>query len=116
MSRKVVLMLVLVALSLLVAMPASAARGGRPGSAGVIYVRSQGLYFDTFGGPSLPQHGRFQQLFPGVGGNPAETEYGPGDHDFVGGRWWIDNDGVPGMTAGDTYFLCPLLGPGRTSP
>ena len=114
MSRKVVLMLVLVALSLLAAMPALAAPGGRPASGIVIYVASQGLYYDSIPGPTLPQHGRFQQLY--MGPNGLTTEFGPGDQGHVGGRWWIDDDSVPGMTAGDTYFLCPLLGPGRTSP
>ena len=33
-----------------------------------------------------------------------------------GGRWWVDTNGNNIMDATDHYFLCPLLGPGRTSP
>ena len=80
-----------------------------------IFITSQGLYFDSIvvGGP-LPQQGNFQQLIPGMNG--LETEFGPGQPGHLGGRWWIDqnNDGV--MDADDTYFLCPLLGPGREAP
>ena len=39
-----------------------------------------------------------------------QTEFGPGD---VGGRWYEDIDGITGISAGDHFFLCPLLGPGR---
>ncbi len=82
---------------------------------GTIYVQSQGLYYDTFKTTDLPPEGVFQQLFPATENGPA-TAYGPGDHGYVGGRWWIDtnNDGV--MDAMDTYFSCPLLGPGRSQP
>ena len=83
---------------------------------GTIYVESQGLYYDTFKTTDLPPHGRFQQLYPtgGPAGGPS-TEYGPGDPGYVGGRWWIDTDG-DGMDPEDTYFSCPLLGPGRIEP
>jgi hypothetical protein len=103
------LVLVLVAILALVAViPASANRGD--GALGVVYVSSQGLYYDTFvTAKSLPLHGRFQKLENGV------TEYGPGDQGYVGGRWWID-DGNGIMDANDTFLLCPLLGPGRSSP
>jgi hypothetical protein len=53
-------------------------------------------------------HGRFQKLENGV------TEFGPGDQGYVGGRWWIDNNGNNEMDSEDTFLLCPLLGPGRT--
>jgi len=85
--------------------------GGRAGALGTVYVRSQGLYYDTFvSASSLPPHGRFQKLENG------ETDFGPGDPGYLGGRWWIDanEDGV--QDAGDVYLLCPLLGPGRASP
>jgi hypothetical protein len=37
-----------------------------------------------------------------------------GNHGYVGGRWRADDgDGI--MEEGE-LFLCPLLGPGRTSP
>ena len=86
---------------------------GAPGSP-VIYVESQGLYYDSIVLTDLPFKGRFQQLIPGMNG--LSTAYGPGDVGHLGGRWWIDlnDDGV--MDEGDKYFLCPLLGPGRTTP
>lgn len=58
----------------------------------------------------LPPHGRFQALEDGV------TEYGPGDPGYLGGRWWIDSNGNDIQDAGDTYHLCPLLPPSRTTP
>ena len=82
------------------------------GTGPIVYVTSQGLYYDSIVvADPLPQKGRFQQLIPGESG--LSTEFGPGDQGHVGGRWWIDlnEDGV--MDAGDKYFLCPLLGPGR---
>ena len=87
------------------------AQGGRAGAMGVVYVSSQGLYFDTFVSASeLPMHGPFQLLENGV------TEFGPGDEGYVGGRWWIDNNGDGIQDEEDTFLLCPLLGPGRTEP
>ena len=85
--------------------------GGRAGALGVVYVRSQGLYYDTFvSADELPPHGRFQALESG------ETDFGPGDPGYLGGRWWIDANGDGLQDPGDTYLLCPLLPPGRTEP
>lgn len=87
------------------------AAGGRPGSAGVVYVTSQGLYYDTFvSRDPLPMEGRFQLLVNGT------TEFGPGDPGYLGGRWWedVNHNGV--QDAGDHFFLCPLLPPGRPTP
>jgi hypothetical protein len=108
MKRRLLLLIVVVVLTMIAVIPASANRGN--GELGVVYVSSQGLYYDTFvSATSLPMHGRFQKLENGV------TEFGPGDQGYVGGRWWIDDgDGVMGEE--DTFLLCPLLGPGRTSP
>lgn len=94
---------------------ATAAGRGNDKPLGTIYVESQGLYYDTFATTSLPPHGKFQQLDPN-GANGPTTAYGPGDPGYVGGRWWIDTnlDGV--MDELDTYFSCPLLGPGRAEP
>ena len=92
----------------------------------VIYVTSQGMYYHTivpYAGGNLHWNGHnggsFQPLDPTT--SPASTPYGPGDVGYRGGRWWIDNlDPEEGMgTVGvqdeyDTYFLCPLLGPGMT--
>lgn len=83
---------------------------GSPGSP-VIYVESQGLYYDSIALTDLPQKGNFQQLVPGMNG--LSTEFGPGDVGHLGGRWWIDVNVDGEMDSGDKYFLCPLLGPGR---
>jgi hypothetical protein len=109
MKRRLLLIVVVVVLAMIAVIPASANRGN--GDLGVVYVSSQGLYYDTFvSAQSLPMHGRFQKLENGV------TEFGPGDQGYVGGRWWIDTDGDDIMEETDTFLLCPLLGPGRTSP
>ena len=85
------------------------------GTGPVVYVTSQGLYYDSIVvADPLPPHGRFQQLVPTEHG--LETEFGPGDHGHVGGRWWIDLDENGVMDVDDKYFLCPLLGPGRSTP
>jgi len=76
------------------------------GALGVVYVKSQGLYYDTFVAVErLPPRGRFQLLEDGM------TEYGPGDPGYLGGRWK-----EPDGNGGDRYFLCPLLPPGREAP
>ena len=83
---------------------AEANRGN--GALGAVFVRSQGLYYDTFvTAEELPPHGPFQLLVDGV------TEFGPGDPGYVGGRWK-----VPNGEGGYDYFLCPLLPPGREQP
>ena len=82
------------------------------GTGPVIFVTSQGLYYDSIVvADPLPQKGRFQQLVPGENG--LMTEFGPGDHGHVGGRWWVDLNENGEMDAEDHFFLCPLLGPGR---
>lgn len=87
------------------------AKGGRHGALGTVYVSSQGLYYDTFvAAQTLPMKGRFQLLDNGV------TEFGPGEPGYLGGRWWVDSNGDGMQDAGDTFLLCPLLPPGRTSP
>ena len=87
------------------------ARGGRAGTTGVVYVTSQGLYYDTFvARDPLPMEGKFQLIANG------ETEFGPGDPGYLGGRWWEDLNGDGMQDASDHYFLCPLLPPGRPMP
>lgn len=54
--------------------------------------------------------GPFQKLE--MGANGLETEFGPGDPGYVGGRWWVDVNGDEKMDVGDKFFSCPLLGPG----
>jgi hypothetical protein len=90
---------------------ATDARGGRAATTGVVFVRTQGLYYDTFVAKDpLPMHGRFQLLEDG------ETDYGPGDPQYLGGRWWEDLNGNQMQDEGDHFFLCPLLPPGRATP
>jgi len=82
------------------------------GTGPVVFVTSQGLYYDSIVVVDpLPMHGNFQQLIPGENG--LSTEFGPGTPGHLGGRWWIDLNGDDVMNAGDKFFLCPLLGPGR---
>lgn len=105
--RTISAILGVLAIATLVAMLPDDAQANRGnGALGVVYVSSQGLYYDTFvTAQQLPPHGRFQLLVNGV------TEYGPGDPGYVGGRWM-----VPDGEGGFDYFLCPLLGPGRSDP
>lgn len=78
---------------------------------GVVYVTSQGLYYDTFVvRDPLPMHGHFQPLVDG------QAEFGPGQPGYLGGRWWVDENGNGVQDAADHYFLCPLLPPGRSTP
>jgi hypothetical protein len=110
MKRKLSVFLVVVVIALVAAFPV-AAKGRGHGALGTVYVTSQGLYYDTFvSAESLPMHGPFQKLENGT------TEFGPGEPGYLGGRWWEDVNGNNVMDEGDLYLLCPLLGPGRTSP
>jgi hypothetical protein len=87
------------------------AKGGRAATMGAVYVSSQGLWYDTFVAQDpLPFQGRFQQIEGGI------TEFGPGDPGYLGGRWWEDVNQNGIQDAGDHFFLCPLLPPGRPSP
>ncbi len=86
------------------------------GTGPVVYVESQGLFYDSIVVADLPFKGRFQQLLPGVGPSGLATEFGPGDVGYLGGRWWIDANDNGYMDDGDVFFLCPLLGPGRSTP
>lgn len=109
MKRKLGVLCLVVFIALLAAVPVSAGRGNE--TPGVVYVTSQGLYYDTFVTKDpLPFEGRFQKIENGT------TEFGPGDPGYLGGRWWEDTNGNNVMDEGDHYFLCPLLGPGRTEP
>ena len=109
MKRKLALLFIVALIALMTAIPASAGRGNE--TPGVVYVTSQGLYYDTFVvRDPLPFQGRFQQIVDGT------TEFGPGDPGYLGGRWWDDTNMNGVMDPDDHYFLCPLLGPGRTTP
>lgn len=89
------------------------------GEGPIIYVTSQGLFYDSIVTTMLPPKGPFQLLemvdvIPGEVG--LQTEFGPGDQGYVGGRWWVDVNRDGEMDGGDMYFGCPLLGPGRENP
>jgi hypothetical protein len=99
------------AVALVLTLTASATPGGRAASTGVVFVTSQGLYYDTFvTRDPIPMNGPFQLLENG------ETEFGPGDPGYLGGRWREDMNGNGVQDAGDHFFHCPLLGPGRETP
>ncbi|MGD8849389.1 MAG: hypothetical protein PVI81_05740 [Anaerolineales bacterium] len=106
--KKYGLLILVLALSLTAVIPAFAS--GNPHTEAVVYVRSQGLYYDSIVLTDLPQKGRFQKLEMVEG--QLETDFGPGDPGYLGGRWWMDVNGNDVQDAGDHYFLCPLLGPG----
>ena len=77
----------------------------------VIFVTSQGLFFDTFVVQDpLPMHGEFQLLIAG------RTEFGPGQAGYLSGRWWEDLNDNGIQDTGDRFFLSPLLLPGRRTP
>jgi len=106
-----VVLVAAVAVALVLTLTASATPGGRAGSDGVVFVTSQGLYFDTFvTRDPIPMNGPFQLLVNGM------TEFGPGDPGYLGGRWWEDSNGNGVQDVGDHFFHCPLLGPGRATP
>jgi hypothetical protein len=78
---------------------------------GVVFVTSQGLYYDTFVVKDpLPMEGQFQRLANG------QTGFGPGQPGYLGGRWWEDVNGNGIQDSADHFFLCPLLPPGRPTP
>ncbi len=84
------------------------------GTGPIIFVTSQGLYYDSIVTASeLPRVGPFQQLFPTDVEGVLETDVGPGEDGFAGGRWWLDVNENGMMDADDAYFSCPLLAPGR---
>jgi hypothetical protein len=122
--RRIALLATVVGLVMAMAVPAFA--GGPPPKEGdgpgnrvrvVVYVESQGLFYDSIVGPSLPANGPFQQLRPGEGpGGSLATAYGPGDPGYLGGRWWVDANGNGEMDEGDAFFSCPLLGRGSATP
>lgn len=85
--------------------------GGRPGSDVQATVLSTGLTYDSIVKADLLMKGRFQQLIHTEDG--FVTQYGPGDHGHIGGRWWVDANDNGELDEGDAFFLCPLLGPGR---
>ncbi len=105
------------AIAIMGAMTVAAAVQAKPpgvprGNGPAVYVTSQGLAYDTIVLGDLPQDGSFQQLMPGIGPTGLQTEFGPGDVGYLGGRWWVDANGDGVQNEGDVFFLCPLLGNG----
>jgi hypothetical protein len=95
---------------------------GIPRGTDVVYVIGQDKYYDTIvpidTDKQLPFKGPFQQIIPitDQGVVAGMTQYGPGDPQYVGGRWWVDVNPNGYPDANDIFFLCPLRGPGRDSP
>ena len=125
MRKTLLTALVVGLLAIVMAVPALASNGkstdsnGRPGSIVKVTVLSTGLTYDSIVKADLPMKGPFQQLIRVLDEDGdldhLETAYGPGDHGYVGGRWWVDSPdkGEMGvMDALDSFFICPLLGPG----
>jgi len=113
-----ILIFSLTVLFVFVSQPSWAKRGGfgGRGDGPVIYVTSQGLFFDSIvTADPLPPNGFFQKLEIVLGGTGLQTEFGPGDPGYIGGRWWLDLNDNDEMDQEDKYFLCPLLGSGRVS-
>jgi hypothetical protein len=96
------------------AVPALARGKNNPHIQPKVYVTSQGLIYDSIvTADPLPFNGTSNwQLLEMGGPTGLQTEFGPGDVGYYGGRWFMDlnGDGVPSY--GDHFFLCPLLGPG----
>lgn len=106
---------VLAAIVIGAVMAPQAIAGGR-GDGPIVYVTGQDLFYDSIiTADPLPIRGPFQELEM-AGPSGLQTEFGPGDSGYRGGRWWIDLNGNEEMDDDDTYFSCPLLGPGREEP
>jgi hypothetical protein len=120
-TKKITRLLILstlltLAIPLVSAAPSDKAQG-KPGhltDGTYVYVTSQDKYYRTIVPVSpekgLPWKGPFQ-LLEMTGPTGLQTEFGPGDHGYVGGRWWLDANHNGYEDADDVYFLCPLLGP-----
>jgi len=119
MNKKLFLVFTLLIVSLLstssVAFATRGGSGGR-GDGPVIYVTSQGKFYDSIvTADPLPMEGDFQKLEM-EGPSGLQTKYGIGDTEYLGGRWWVDVNGDDIQNEGDHFFSCPLLGPGRDMP
>jgi hypothetical protein len=118
MRKSILLLAIIGMLVAALAIPALARTTGR-GTGPIVNVISQGLTYDSIvTADPLPFNGtdNWQQLIPtGVPG-VLDTQYGPGDQEYFGGRWFVDMDGDNLPSDGDHFFLCPLLGPGTPTP
>ncbi len=109
-----VLVLAVAAPALATRTPGQGGRGGGP----IVYVTGQDLFFDSIiVADPVPNKGQFQELeMAGPSPNGLQTEFGPGDTGYLGGRWWVDVNEDGEKDDGDVYFICPLLGPGFDRP
>lgn len=113
------LLLVLFVASVVMVLATGDALAQGRGDGPVIYVESQGLFYDSIvTADPLPPKGPFQLLYMCQvdGFTGLCTEYGPRNFGYVGGRWWMDTNSDGMMDDEDAYFSCPLLGPGRDTP
>jgi hypothetical protein len=113
-KKRIITLATATGLIVALALPALATTDNRddngPHGRTVVYVTSQGQFYDSVVLGDLPQEGPFQKLEMGING--LQTEFGPGDPGYLGGRWWLDANGNGIQDEGDAFFLCPLLGPG----
>ncbi len=79
----------------------------QPMAGPIIYVTSTGAAYKTVVLGGLPMVGLFQKL-EHDGPTGLQTEWGPGAQEYVGGRWWVDENGDGEMNEGDVFFMCPL--------
>lgn len=107
---------ILIAFAVVAALATTAVhgRGGGPLPRPEIFVYGQGLVYDSIvTADPLPPKGPFQ-LLEEDGPTGLQTEFGPGDPEYVGGRWKMWAPDHPNAEPdGYRYFSCPLLGPGR---
>ncbi len=121
MRRSILLLAIVGMLVAALAIPAFAGghRNTGRGTGHTVFVTDQGLVYDSIvvaEGLSWNGQDNWQLLVPGgMAGADLTTDAGPGSEDYFGGRWYFDDDGTPGLSAGDTFFICPLLGPGRAA-
>ncbi|MHC4414293.1 MAG: hypothetical protein ACYS0G_03315 [Planctomycetota bacterium] len=116
-KRRTVIAVLLAASAAVVAAAITTSAAGGRGDGPIVYVTGQGLFYDSIVLTDLPPRGPFQLLeTDGPPPDGLQTEFGPGDPGYVGGRWWVDANGNGEMDEGDAFFMCPLLPPGREEP
>jgi hypothetical protein len=113
MRRSILLLALVGALVVAFAAPAFARGQGNPNPQTTVFVTSQNLTYDSIVVVTeLPFNGTSNWQLLEMGDDGLETEFGPGDVGYFGGRWWVDENTNGEMDADDRFFLCPLLGPG----